>query len=373
MASFNDTASGEEVITRMEWLLRTAGLKRELHITMRDLRSLIAFMLTRDKTCKDVEELYNNNQATPENYWQYYYFNITNPVVNDAGSQDRLTKLLRETDVGQVALPDLDRDLFFGKHRSKSYLEFSEREIDLLKAFNAIDRIKATYNQDNAEIGRIKKIQQNFIRHQYFEGRAELLNLENGFSRSSIDQETALPSYLLRLPYHSVFKFEKVLEEGDAENETKTSISRAISLNEGCDNAKIDHDYLILSSTEIKDPFSKSFRLFNLNDFELFVNRTDHLVKYLEYKPDSLIFRHKVQKHIKLTISLDLYEMLYFIQQGFSPSLNDLRGKFVELIIFKNLLENLTYSEVVVTKDNIEFFKISKSGQSRLSISAMEV
>src|SRR5690606_26460046 len=31
--SFNDTATGEEVITRMEWLLRTASLKRELHIT----------------------------------------------------------------------------------------------------------------------------------------------------------------------------------------------------------------------------------------------------------------------------------------------------------------------------------------------------
>lgn len=373
VASFNDTASGEEVITRVEWLLRTAGLKRELHITMRDLRSLIAFMLTRDKTCKEVKLLYKDNLARPENYWEYYYFNITNPEINDAGNQDRLIKLLRETDVGQVALPDLDRDLFFGKHRNQSYLEFSEREIDLLTAFNEIDRIKATYQQDDTEINKIKKIQQTFVRHQYFEGRAELLNLDSGYSLPGDEQETALPSYLLRLPYHSVFKFEKVLEKGDAENETKTSISRAISLNEGCDNAEIDQDYLVLSSTEIKDPFSKSFRLFNLNDFELFVNRTDHLVKYLEYKPDSLIFRHKVQKHIKLTISLDLYEMLYFIQRGFSPSLNDLRGKFVELIIFKNLLENLTYSEVVVTKDNIEFFKISKSGQSRLSISAMEV
>ena len=46
--AFNDTAAGEEVISRMEWLLRTASLKRELHVTMRDLRSCIAFMLTRD-------------------------------------------------------------------------------------------------------------------------------------------------------------------------------------------------------------------------------------------------------------------------------------------------------------------------------------
>ena len=65
--------------------------------------------------------------------------------------------------------------------------------------------------------------------------------------------------------------------------------------------------------------------------------------------------------------------MLYFIQQGFSPSLNDLKGKFVELIIFKNLLENLNYDEVVVTKDNMEFFKISKNVQNRLYIEPMAI
>ena len=65
--------------------------------------------------------------------------------------------------------------------------------------------------------------------------------------------------------------------------------------------------------------------------------------------------------------------MLYFIQQGFSPSLNDIRGKYIELIIFKNLLENLTYNEVIITKDNIDLFKIYKGDHSRLYIEPMEV
>lgn len=69
------------------------------------------------------------------------------------------------------------------------------------------------------------------------------------------------------------------------------------------------------------------------------VNKTDHLTKYLEYESDSLTFRNTEHKHIALTISLDLYEMLYFIHKGFSPSLNDMKGKFIELVIFKNLLE----------------------------------
>ena len=372
--SFNDSASGEEVITRMEWLLRTASLKRELHITMRDLRSFIAFTLTRDHECADIEQLVAASENQPESYWQYYYFNITNPSVDDSGNQDRLIKLLRETDIGEVAIPDKDRDLFFGQHETNEYLEFSDSEFMLIDEFNNNKIWVPAHEQDGALIKRIRVIQKVFIRHQYFEGKSELLSVENGYVPATTETEEAkFPSYLLRLPYHSVFKFVKVLTKDDEGTNTKASISRAISLNEGCDNPGIDKDHLVLASTDIRDPYSKSFRLFDLNDFELFVNRTDHLVKYLEYEPDSLTFRHKTEKHIKLTISLDLYEMLYFIQQGFSPSLNDLRGKFIELIIFKNLLENLTYKEVVVTSDNLEFYRISKDERSRLYIEPMEV
>lgn len=372
--SFSDLASGEEIITRMEWLLRTASLKRELHITMRDLRSFIAFTLTRDYECADIEQLVATSGNQPESYWQYFYFNITNPSVDDSGNQDRLIKLLRETDIGEVAIPDKDRDLFFGQHATNEFLEFSDREFTLIDEFNNNKIWVPAHEQDGTLIKRIRVIQKVFIRHQYFEGKSELLSVENGNVPATIEtQEAKFPSYLLRLPYHSVFKFVKVLTKGDEGTNTKASISRAISLNEGCDNPVIDKDHLVLASTDIRDPYSKSFRLFDLNDFELFVNRTDHLVKYLEYEPDSLTFRHKTEKHIKLTISLDLYEMLYFIQQGFSPSLNDLRGKFIELIIFKNLLENLTYKEVVVTSDNLEFYRISKDEQSRLYIEPMEV
>lgn len=372
--SFNDIATGEEIITRMEWLLRTTSLKRELHITIRDLRSFIAFTLTRDCTCEEVTELYHKNEQSKENYWQYFYFNLTNPNVEDTGNQDRLIKLLREADVGQVAIPDSDRDLFFGKHESKNYLEFSERQINLLPEFNAHKIEIPTHEQNEKLLAQIKWIQKSFIRHQYFEGKADLLAIQESNEEDNNEQnKISMPSYLLRLPYHSVFKFVKVLAEGDRNNLTKESISRAISLNEGCDNPAIDKLSLVLASTEIKDPFSKSFRLFPLADFELFVKKTNHLVQYLEYESDSLTFRHIHQKHIKMTISLDLYEMLYFIQRGFSPSLNDLRGKFLELVIFKNLLENLNYNEVVVSKDNIEFFKISKDDKSRLHLQPMEI
>lgn len=361
--SFNDLASGDAVTARMEWLLRAVSLKRELHITMRDLRSFIAFMLTRDHSCKDVETLQHAQE--PLVFWNNYYFNISDPDAPDGGNQDRLIKLVRETDVGSVAIPHLDRELFFGKHKPKDYLEFAERELNLLEQFNQNKSLSPAHEQTADTISKLQRIHKAFIRHHYYEGRAELIDTDLS--------NVQMPSFLRRIPYQSLFTFVDLLKTGDKGDLTKRSISRAISLNEGCDNITIDSKYLTLGSTEIKDPISKSFRLFALDQFELYVNKTDHLTKYLEYFPDSLVFRHKAQKHIKLTISLDLYEMLYFIQKGFSPSLNDIRGKFIELIIFKNLLENLSYKEVVVTRDNIEYFKISVQPNHKLHLEPMNL
>ena len=80
--------------------------------------------------------------------------------------------------------------------------------------------------------------------------------------------------------------------------------------------------------------------------------------QYIEYESDSLIFRHKTDQHIQLTVSLDLYEMLKFIQEGFNPSVNDLRGRFIELQIFKNLMESKTYNEIIVTKNERQYYVI---------------
>ena len=109
-----------------------------------------------------------------------------------------------------------------------------------------------------------------------------------------------------------------------------------------------------------------------MEEFELFVNTTNHLVQYIEYEGDSLIFRHRKDKNIRLIVSLDLFEMLHFIEQGFSPSVNDLRGKFVELQIFKNLLENEPYREVIITKNNKDFFKISLENANKIALSSLK-
>ena len=173
-----------------------------------------------------------------------------------------------------------------------------------------------------------------------------------------------------RLPYRYASMFEEQLrvEDEKALKETMQDLACAISASEGCDNARLTEGYLLLASSNVGDPISKSYRRFPLDEFELFVNKTEHLTKYIEYESDSLTFRHKTDKFIQLTVSLDLYEMLQYIRAGFSPSVNDLRGRFIELQIFKNLLEAKTYTEILVTKNNRKFTVIRLDGKKHIVI-----
>jgi len=347
--TLNDSAAGNEVIKRMEWLVRTISYKRELHITMRDLRSFIAYMISRDCSCEDVSGLLRKFAGNPEKYWQYYYFNITSSDLLQSG--DRLIKLLQETDVADVSIPSIDRDLYFGLHSNKEYIDFAERSNEILDEFNRNKMLLPAHEQNAGLITTLRMRHKSFVRHQYYEGKFK---------------------FTKRLPYQSLEDFSGILS-GDTSKveEAKHNLAFAISLSEGCSDKELSADHLILSSTRVNDPISKSYRRFPLEEFELFFNTTNHLVEYIEYESDSLIFRHKIDKNIRLTVSLDLFEMLHFIKQGFSPSVNDLRGKFVELQIFKNLLENKPYREVIVTKNNRDFFKISLESENKIALSPL--
>lgn len=358
--TFQDSSSGNAVINRLEWLVRTIIYKRELHITMRDLRSMIAWMLTRDNSCEEVKDLvrYVDDMELPELYWQYYYFNLTAPQY-DGGiesampllmSQDRLIKLLRETDIAGVALPAFDRDLYYKRKTADKYIIFSDRKQNLLDDFNKETVVIPAYEGKDEDL-RQKMIMRHksFVRHQYFEGTED-------FKR--------------RLPYRFASEFEKQMknENPDELRKTMQILAKAISYSEGCSNDRLTEGFLLLANSNAYDPISKSYRRFPLDDFELYVNKTEHLTKYIEYESDSMTFRNKKDRFVQLTVSLDLYEMLKYIGDGFSPSINDLRGRFIELQIFKNVLESKTYNEILVTKNNRKFTIIRLDVNNRIIV-----
>ena len=364
--SMNDSAVGNEIIKRLEWIVRTIVYKREVHITMRDLRSMIAWMITRDYSCATIphiiqieEELKNKvieTEGTPDNdrhkfeyerfrveNWMRYYFNLTapeNPLFPELRSEDRIVRLLRETDIANVSIPNKDRDLYYRPKKELDYLAFASRPTaPLLDDFNEFLTVKPSFEMSAESIDFLKLRHQSFIRHQYFEGKVDFME---------------------RMPYQSIGDFYKVLNSKDTNwAKEKSQLAYAISCSEGCWNPDISAKHLLLSSTRIIDPSGKSYRRFPLDDFEITVDTNDKLTEYLEHEHEYYIFRKKKNRSVQLTVSLDLYEMLYYIKNGFSPSISDLRGRFIELQVFKNLLASETYSEVIVTNNEKSYYRIS--------------
>ena len=369
--SLSDSAAGAEVVNRLEWLVRTLIYKREVHITMRDLRSMISWLITRDFNCSDIPHLLQRYDELRDAWladttdrdakflynsyrqfmWDLFYFNVTAPAYDaDLRSEDRIIKLLRQTDIAQVAIPDRDLELYYGERTPVSYIEFAERKKSVLELFNDANEILPSYEQLPGELMLLKRRHQSMVRHQYFEGKAD---------------------FFKRLPYQSLLTFHKELN-GNNDSDVISELAYTISCSEGCWDKNLSKNYLILSSTRVKDPNSKSYRRFSISDFELIADTNEHLVEFIEHENDCLVFRHKEKTDIRLNVSLDLREMLYYIQHGFNPSINDLKGKFIELQVFKNLLEAETYTEIIVTNDDQNYYKISlDKGTMKLSITPL--
>ena len=342
--SINDSAAGDEVVSRLEWVLRMVSYRRELHITIRDLRSFIAFLLTGDQRCQDVTSLHDRFSGEPERYWEYFYFNIMDE--NGIPSQDRLVRLVRKTDVAQVAMANIDRELYFCPNEEKYFNHFADRTQNLIETFNAVKTENPSRDIDDAKLELLQRCHRIYVRHHFFEGNFDIFKSRNTF--------------FCRFPYKSLLPFYTLLTETTTEDRRKsmTALAQAVSISEGCRSKRFAEKYLLLSSSHVADPFSKTYRRFMLSDFELLIEKPEHLITFIEYENSSIVFRNKNDHHIQLSVTLDLYEMLYYIQRGFSPSINDLQGHFIELQVFKTFLENKRYDEILVTKNDKDFHLI---------------
>ena len=57
-------------------------------------------------------------------------------------------------------------------------------------------------------------------------------------------------------------------------------------------------------------------------------------------------------------MSLDVFELLAEMREGFVPSPNDKKGVSVNLEVFKNALAHLPYRQVLLTRDDQTFYEL---------------
>jgi hypothetical protein len=360
--ALRDSTSGPAVRARIVRLFEVVHLRRRAHVTIRDMRSALSWLLFRDQGCSEVASLLNSQEAPASQKVVDLYY--PEAFASDSGNgkdrvEDRLVGLLRQSDVGLVNDPVLDRRLDHDVDAAVPWMSFDSRSEYGWQVMRAKCR-NTPQTQDNTSLGELlrarRALVQRLRRWAYYERRDDAWQgmlpyrsweLLSGVIYSSNEQARDAASLRLR---------DRVIE--------------AISLSEGLRSTQIRKDFLALRVSRVKNPSIRSYRLFPASAFRVRLAEAKTLGEFLEFAADSIdLVADESVGSARLRISLDLLEMLELIRSGYRPSPADLQGLFVNLLIFRNALLTLPFDRVMVTPDDENLYEIVGSIDSRTGIS----
>jgi serine/threonine protein kinase len=370
--TLRDTTSGAATRERVRRLFEIVHLRRQAHVTMRDLRSALSYLLLRDQSCEDMGRLFaRTDGGAAEDLARLYYpdafadrdaeigLGAAGAGQHSARAQaeeravDRLVRRLREADVGLPNEPALDRRLNHRPLTAVPWMTF-ERTRNAWDVMEALSR-SAPDPSDGTPLAELlaerRRLLARWRRWAYFERR------DNGWQAM--------------LPYRATALLERIVAAQTDEDfaaacvELRDKVVHAISRAEGVESEDLCQRYLALKITHAKDASVRSYRLFPKESFRVEVRRAQALAEYLEYAPDAIeLVSEGGAGAARLRISLDLLEMLELIRSGYRPTANELAGLFVNLLIFRNELLAATFDRVLVTADDRDFYEISAEGRA---------
>lgn len=359
--TLRDPNSGPAVRERVRRLFEVVHLRRRAHVTMRDLRSALSWLLLRDHGCEDVKALHaETDNARPEAFVALNYTEAfadpesgSSLPLHAAGPEravDRLVRRLRETDVGRVNHPSLDRQLDHNIDGAVPWMTFDDRSI-AAAAFLRRFASEVPRPSDDVPFPQVVDARRQLAgvlrRWAYFERRDD--------------------GWRAMLPYTSVGLLEAVINAKTDEDrqracdELRDRVVEAVSVAEGVRNPKLRRNYLALRVSRVKDAAIRSYRLFPKDGFRIEVLRPAH-EEFLEFAPDAVELV-SVDGPARLRISLDLLEMMELIRHGYRPTAADLQGLFVNLLIFRNELVATTFDRALLSADDEQFYEVSAEGR----------
>jgi len=295
---------------RLERLFLLAHLRKQRHITMRDLRSAIAYIVTGNLGCADVHQIFEDEskQASLTNYayWQLIF------ASEEGRRADSLLSDFVLLDPGRFAHPRLDRFLHFYQGE-----EYKGKRLLLFR--NKIDLSRQRFLSEREWIAAFK-------RRLYFEMPTEI---EGSLSLPKLNWERLLP-YNHANTFFNALRGKEDFEalknqlalgllrsnEGVAGISTKEQLSITVESSE-------EHQLIVLKQ-------------FPLSEFHLQIDQSQ-TSEGIEFIPEILIFEHHTGTP-RLEITLDLFELLMRLSQGLQAGVPEYIPLLEDLKMFKSAL-----------------------------------
>ncbi|SPT60098.1 methylation-associated defense system protein kinase MAD6 [Actinomadura madurae] len=341
-------SAGPKVVRRLRELYTLAHLRGRMHITLRDLRSALAFTLTSGKDCAQIHGLYDRNTGgAVEEILSGFYFNAW---LGRPGTRDRLLAFLQEIDVAVPPAPALDRRFaHIGPGAGQAMMTIDQRgeyDLSLLRAL--FERVAGAGSTPGDASGALALYQASVRRRFYFEG------LDDKRARAMT-------------PFKSAERLLSVLARPEQAAERMPELIHAINRGEGLPDPRRLGDTLALQVRQVPGGTIRSYRLFPIESLSLSASGGD-ASPYLEQEPDGLVLTyHGVGgQTARLRIQLDLFELLDRLHDGYLPGIAEQQGHYLGLTIFKNELSAAPYQEIVLAAGSRDLHRVRREPGGRL-------
>jgi serine/threonine protein kinase len=361
--TFRDSVAGPKVLDRLKLLYHITQLRGRLHITMRDIRSALAFMLVGKVDCDGIHQLYGSgDENIKDRILNNFYFNAV--FGGDSETNDRLVSLMKEIDIAQVGNPDIDLQLGFLHPGAKilnrfSFAERSGYDEELIESlFGELPRDYIPKERHGLLV-KHRKYMAHLRRRYFFE------------CRDSLDNRP----WEKMLPYAHVKPFLATLTKTEHENRDDIfSILEAMNRGEGLLDPKRLGAHLALRIHKVDKGTIRSYRLFNGNCFALMSDGAKTSHSFLEYCPNGLVLCYDSGNghHAKFRINIDMYEMLMRLNSGYRASIEEQEGFYLSFSVFKNMLSAVPYREILLTENGYRFYRIKKEQDGTLGMMICE-
>ncbi|WP_103504824.1 MULTISPECIES: serine/threonine protein kinase [unclassified Streptomyces] len=349
--TFQHPAAGPQAARRLRRLYEVTQLRGRLHITLRDLRSALAYTLTSGRDCAEIHQLYaaGSGQEILDSF--YFSAHLGAPAAADGSprERDRLLTLLREADVAAVPQPQLDRRLdYAGLLEDRALVAVDGRG----------DRDRVLLRGAFEQLGRsvTERVSQAAAHRHYVDAARRLLYFELH------DEDRAERM----LPYPSVLHFMALLSRAtQTGTKERDRILRALNRGEGLVAPERIGDALALKVRDVPGGTIRTFRRFPAEGFQL--EPGDAAASpYIESGRTSLRLSYRDPAGsqggtAELDIRLDLFELLQRFERGYRPSVTDLQGQQLALAVFKNRLAAVPYQEILLTTHGHDLRRIHRT------------
>jgi serine/threonine protein kinase len=351
--TFQDETAGPRVLERLKLLYAVTHLRGRLHLTLRDLRSALAFMLVGTRDCDELHELYRSGRRNE--IVQGFYFNSWRG--GDEPNADRLLSLLGEVDVADADEPRLDRALdFISPDDDRSLFRFDRR---------------GTYDRD--VLHRVYEELPRDVSGRPSTHRATMHRRFIAMARRRAFFERRDPGWHTMLPYRTADEMLAVVRGELGVESLLEPLLLAINRGEGLSRPERIINHLALEVRRVDGGSARCYRLYPRERFSLERKDEASRSRFVEHMPSGLVLRYRGEAGLEaeLLVTLDVYEMLQRLNEGYRPSVEEEQGYYQSLVVFKNLLGSAPYQEVLLSTAGPDFYRVARQADGRLEMSCV--